>query len=311
LLGLLGALAAAQQLWTMTVVAAPTALLYLAFRALGEAEHARNLARTAQDAAQRALSQAEEAVRVRDGFLLAGSHDLRTPLTVVLGRTDLLLNMLNSGPVDAARMRPQLLALRSSALRMSATVEEMTDAAHLQMGQTLALNTGPLDLGALVQEAARLVSAANMHASIPIYVQAPAGVALAGDRARLERALHNIIGNAVKYSPKASPVHVEVQAGADYVTIRVRDHGFGILATDLPHIFTPFYRAANATGMPGSGIGLACVKAIVEQHGGRITVESVVEQGTIITVMLPHKLTTMPGRPQPSEQGYLAAKIAS
>jgi signal transduction histidine kinase len=311
LLGLLGALAAAQQLWTMIVLAIPTALLYLAFRALGQAEHARNLARAAQEAAHLALNQAEEAVRVRDGFLLAGSHDLRTPLTAVLGRTDLLLNMLNSGPEDAARMRAQLLALRTAAMRMSATVEEMTDAAHLQMGQTLALNTGQLEVDVLVQEAAAIVRAANIHASIPISVEAPAKVALVGDRARLERVLYNIIGNAVKYSPKASPVHVEVQAEADYVTIRVRDHGFGIRATDLPQIFTPFYRAANASGMPGSGIGLACAKAIVEQHGGRITVESVVEQGTIVTVMLPHKLTTVPGRPQPSAQGYLAAKIAS
>jgi signal transduction histidine kinase len=311
LLGLLGALAATQQLWTMIVLAIPTALLYLAFRALGQAEHARNLARDAQEAAHLALSQAEEAVRVRDGFLLAGSHDLRTPLTAVLGRTDLLLNMLNTGSVDAERMRAQLLALRTAAMRMSATVEEMTDAAHLQMGQTLALNTGLLEVDVLVQEAADIVSAANMHASTPISVEAPTKVTLVGDRARLERVLYNIIGNAVKYSPKASPVHVEVQAEADYVTIRVRDHGFGILATDLPHIFSPFYRAANASGMPGSGIGLAWAKAIVEQHGGKITVVSVVEQGTIVTVMLPHKLTTAPGRPPPSEQGYRAAKIAS
>jgi signal transduction histidine kinase len=298
LLGLLGALAAAQQLWTMAVLAIPTALLYLAFRALGQAEHARNVARAAQDAAQLALSQAEEAVRVRDSFLLTGSHDLRTPLTAVLGRTDLLLHMLNRTPVDADRLRAQLLALRTAAIRMNATVEEMTDAAHLQMGQTLALNTGLLDVGAMVQEAADIVRAANIHASTPISVQAPTEVALIGDRARLERVLHNIIGNAVKYSPKATPVHVEVWAEAEYVTIRVRDHGIGIPAADLPHLFTQFYRASNAIGMPGSGNGLACAKAIVEQHGGRITVESVVEQGTVVTVILPSRLTASPGNSQ-------------
>jgi signal transduction histidine kinase len=298
LFGLLGALAAAQQLWTMTVLVIPTALLYLAFRALGQAEHARNLARAAQDAAQLALNHAEEAVRVRDSFLLTGSHDVRTPLTAVLGRTDLLLHMLNRTPVDGDRLRAQLLALRTAAMRMNATVEEMTDAAHLQMGQTLALNTGLLDVGAMVQEAAELVRAANVHASTPISVQAPAEVTLVGDLARLERVLHNIIGNAVKYNPKATPVRVEVLAEANYVTIRVRDQGIGIPAADLPHLFTPFYRASNAIGLPGSGIGLASAKVIVEQHGGGITVESVVDQGTVITVTLPCTPTASPGNLQ-------------
>jgi signal transduction histidine kinase len=311
LIGLVGALAAAQQLWTTAVLALPTVLLYLTFRALGQAEHARNVARTAQDAAEQALRQAEQAVRVRDGFLLAGSHDLRTPLTAVLGRADLLLLLLSGGPVDADRLRAQLLALRSAALRMSTTIEEMTDAAHLQMGQILALNADPIEVDVLVQEAVHLANVATTHASTPISVQAAAGVALVGDRARLERVLHNIIGNAIKYSPEATPVHVEVRAEAEHVIITVRDQGIGIPTADLPHVFTPFYRASNTTSISGSGLGLTSAKAIVEQHGGRIAVESVVEQGTTVTVMLPHKLSTLPGSSQPPDQEHMAAKIAS
>ncbi len=112
-------------------------------------------------------------------------------------------------------------------------------------------------------------------------------VTIQGDRARLERVLHNILGNAVKYSPRGAPVEVEVVAHEGWAIITVRDHGVGIPADELPRLFTQFYRASTARGIPGKGIGLAGARAIVEQHGGRIEIESAVGQGTTVTVYLP------------------------
>ena len=99
--------------------------------------------------------------------------------------------------------------------------------------------------------------------------------------------LHNLIGNAVKYSPQGTPIDVAVQTQEQRVVITVRDQGVGIPAEELPRICTPFFRASTARGVKGTGIGLAGSKAIIEQHHGQITLESAVGQGTTVTVCLP------------------------
>jgi signal transduction histidine kinase len=113
------------------------------------------------------------------------------------------------------------------------------------------------------------------------------GVVIQGDRRQLERVMHNVIGNAIKYSPDGTPVHVSVGRHDQWAVIAVRDRGVGIPREELPHIFTPFYRASTARGIPGTGIGLSGSRMIVEQHGGQITVESAVGKGTTVVVRLP------------------------
>jgi signal transduction histidine kinase len=276
LIGLLGALAVTRQLWAMALLAIPTTLLYLAFRALGQAE--------------RAQQMAEEAVRMRDDFLLAGSHDLRTPLTVVLGRIELLQAALEAGRTpNAETLRRQLRASQQAALRMYSTVEEMTDLVHLQLGKTRALQLAPVDLGALVQETIAVVVGASSAGHAPIVVSGATSVVIEGDRARLGRVLENIIGNAVKYSPEATPIEIDLTAEAEWVIMTVRDQGVGIPTSEIPRVFEPFYRASTAAGIPGSGIGLAGARSIVEQHGGRITVESAAGVGTTVTILLPRR----------------------
>jgi signal transduction histidine kinase len=116
-----------------------------------------------------------------------------------------------------------------------------------------------------------------------------------GDRARLERVLQNVIGNAVKYSPDGAPVQVTASMQEGWDVVVVRDSGVGIPADELPHIFTHFYRASTARGFPGSGLGLAGAKTIVEQHGGHIRVQSAVGQGTTVVVSLPCALPWQDG----------------
>lgn len=281
LIGLLGALALTNQLWALALLAAPTALLYLAFRALSQAEQA-------QHTAEQARQLAEQAVRTRDDFLLAGSHDLRTPLTVVLGRIDLLKALLDSGKTpDPDMLGRQLLALQKAASRMFSTVEEMTDLVHLQLGQTLALHLEPVDLTALVQETIALVGSASSIGSAPVFMRGAADAVVEGDRARLGRMLQNIIGNAVKFTPDATPVRVDLATTDAWVTIAVSDRGVGIPAADLARVFEPFYRASTVAGIPGSGIGLAGARSIVEQHHGHITIESTAGLGTTVNIALP------------------------
>jgi len=109
------------------------------------------------------------------------------------------------------------------------------------------------------------------------------------DAARLERALDNLIGNAVKYSPGGGTVTVSLarDEAQQAAILSVRDEGLGIPAGDLPHIFERFHRAGNVGRIPGTGVGLAAVRQIVEQHGGPITVDSAPGQGSTFTVRLP------------------------
>jgi signal transduction histidine kinase len=99
--------------------------------------------------------------------------------------------------------------------------------------------------------------------------------------------LHNLIGNAVKYSAGGTAIDVGVQPQEQQAVITVRDQGVGIPTDELPHLFTRFFRASTARGVTGTGIGLAGSKAIIEQHHGHIAVESAVGQGTTVTVCLP------------------------
>jgi signal transduction histidine kinase len=108
-----------------------------------------------------------------------------------------------------------------------------------------------------------------------------------GDRLRLARVLHNLFGNAIKYSPQKTPVDVTVQRDGDTALIAVRDQGVGIPSDELPRIFTRFFRASTAAGISGTGIGLAGSKAVIEQHGGAIMLESSVGVGTTVSIRLP------------------------
>jgi signal transduction histidine kinase len=170
---------------------------------------------------------------------------------------------------------------------MLAAVDEMNDVAGLQMGQALDLHLEPVDVGMVLYSVAD--DALIQHGSRVVDVEVPVGAVVMGDRVRLERVMHNVVGNALKYSADCTAVRVEVSQDDAWVTVTVRDRGVGIPADDLPHVFTLFYRASTAVGVPGRGIGLAGARTIVEQHGGQITLQSALGEGTTVTITLPRR----------------------
>ncbi len=231
---------------------------------------------------------------MRDEFLIAASHDLRTPLTGVIGYTELMQMHLESGETpDREWLLSQIDALSRAGARMRTTVDEITDVAQLQMGQPLEFHVGLVDISAVVHGVATSMTVgARRLAGAPVEVDAPPGIIVRGDSGRLARVVGNIVGNAVKYSPLGTPVRATVTQDERWVTITVRDQGVGIPADELPHVFTHFYRASTALGIAGTGIGLAGAKTIVEQHGGHIAIQSVVGEGTTVEVLLPRIVET-------------------
>ncbi|HET7093700.1 MAG TPA: ATP-binding protein, partial [Thermomicrobiales bacterium] len=218
-------------------------------------------------AQDRARAAAEQAVRERDLFLSAVSHDLRTPLTGIKGRSQLLRRRIaRSGGGDAAYARDGLIQIEADVARMNALIEDLLDASRTRAGRAIELRREPVDLAELTRTAAAARQAD--YAPGEIQVSAPASLAIEADRARIERVVVNLLENAIKYSPRRGPIGIDLETAGEWATLTVRDEGIGIPAAERSRIFEPFQRGSNAAGFHGAGIGLAGVRQIVEQHGG-------------------------------------------
>ena len=236
---------------------------------------------------------AEHAVRERDRLLSIVAHDLRNPLASIQGAAQLLARRLaRNEPLDREPLSHTVEQIDRSAVRMNSLITEILDFSRMQAGVGLALSNRPTDLGELV---GRVVEEGRQTSPQHQIVFAAAGAPLVGewDPPRLERIIANLLDNAVKYSPPGSAIRVEIReahpAGAPArALVTVTDQGAGIPAADLPHIFEWYRRGTNVEAWtPGTGIGLAGARQIVEQYGGTITVESVEGQGSTFTVALP------------------------
>src|SRR5581483_8081999 len=175
--------------------------------------------------------------------------------------------------------------------QMAALVDELLDLARLQVGRSLELERHSTDLVALV---ARVVADCQETTTAHELRFESAVPRLEGlwDGARLERVVGNLLANAIKYSPAGGVVVVQTRevaaADARWAELQVQDHGMGIPRDELPRIFDRFYRGSRVVGqIRGSGIGLAAVRQIVEQHGGTVVVESAEGAGAVFTVCLP------------------------
>jgi signal transduction histidine kinase len=245
----------------------------------------------AAGARDRALAEARAAIRMRDEFLAAATHDLKTPLAAIKGQAQLLRRRAAGGPAGPADLASGLARIDAAATRMNRLVEELLDVAQLRIGQALRLQKQPTDLVALARAIAAEQQHGAPHHRLEVATVLPQLVGR-WDRDRLERVLTNLLGNAVKYSPSGGEITIcvgkETDAAGEWAVLAVRDQGIGVPAADLPHIFEPFYRAANTRGtVRGSGLGLASARQIAAQHGGRLTVVSEEGAGSTFTVRLP------------------------
>ena len=234
-----------------------------------------------------ALADVRQALQLRDEFLAAAAHDLKTPLTAISGYLQLIRRKFGDGLAPA--IAGSFDEVEQATSRMNDLISELLDVARLQSGQALDLNRRATDLVALARTVADQAARRARKHSIEIETPTPT---LTGswDPARIERVLTNLVSNAVKYSPAGGQIIIGVDRdgeGSGWAVVRVRDHGIGIPASDIPRLFTRFYRASNVAGLEGTGIGLEAVRRMVEQHGGTISVESTEGVGTTVTVRLP------------------------
>jgi len=235
---------------------------------------------------------AELALQVRNAFLSSVSHDLKNPLTSIKGTTQILQRRLNQGlPLDIDRLLQELTRIDSQTKKMGKMIDSLLDITQLQAGQELTLASESLDLVELVQRVVQMYQSTTYSPRIVIEALVPE-LMVFGDSIRLERVCSNLLSNALKYSFEGSTITVVVSQEEDgchsWAKLEVQDQGIGIPAGEVSHIFEPFYRASNVPGSGnGTGIGLASVSQIIEQHGGIITVESEEGVGTTFILHLP------------------------
>jgi PAS domain S-box-containing protein len=222
--------------------------------------------------------------RQRDDILRAVSHDLRNPLTVVLGQAQVLTRRLDKESLG--RQLQSIRAIESSAQRMNAMIQDLVDSARAESGQ-LALDLAPVDLYAYLPDLVQRLTGTMPVERIRIAL--PAGLPpVCADADRLDRILTNLLSNACKYSTPGTPVEVTAEQRDDEVITAVRDRGPGIPPEQLPQLFQRYVRAPAAREQrEGLGLGLFITRLLVEAHAGRIWAESEPSVGSTFSFSLP------------------------
>ncbi len=229
------------------------------------------------------ITHLKELDRIKSDFVTTVSHDLRSPLTSILGYIELIRR---SGPLNEVQ-RQFVERITSGVKSITVLIEELLELGKIEAG--FDQDREPTFMQPLVQQVIDSLNQQSEAKEQQVQVRLPDNLPLVlGNPLRLRQLTHNLIDNAIKYTPQGGQVRVSLRADNGFLILRIADTGIGIPAKDQPYIFDKFYRTDEAIDhFPGTGLGLSIVRGIVEAHGGRIWVESQVGAGTTFTVMLP------------------------
>ncbi|NOR83756.1 MAG: sensor histidine kinase [Ardenticatenales bacterium] len=242
------------------------------------------LQRRTQQTIQRAVQDHQAAAAAeRRRFLQRLDHELKNPLTAMRAG---LANLAWLAPEETGR--EALNSVEAQTLRLSRLAADLRKLAELE---TRDLECAPVEMGSLLQEVLEVAqerpeaSRRRLNLSLP---QAPWPLpAVEGDQDLLFLAVHNLVDNALKFTAPGDTVEIRAFEDGARVVIEVADTGSGILDEEVPHIWDELYRGQGARGVPGSGLGLALVRAIAERHGGQVNLRSRSGEGSVFTLRLP------------------------
>jgi two-component system, sensor histidine kinase and response regulator len=235
---------------------------------------------------QREIDYLRELSAMKDEFVQTVSHDLKNPLSVIMGYADLL------GTEEVITQDAEILsyvtAIRRRSDEMYELISNLLDLAKIEAG--MGLSTAPMRLDEFLDEQVESMRplAESKHLAF-VYTALPANITLFADAMRLGQVIRNLLSNAIKYTPEGRRVELSHTIQTARILLQVKDTGLGIPRQDLPNIFEKFYRVNTPehNTSKGTGLGLSIAKAIIEQHRGSIWVESELGKGSTFSIELP------------------------
>jgi PAS domain S-box-containing protein len=235
-----------------------------------------------------ARERAEAANRAKSLFLANMSHELRTPLNAIMGFADMMCQRV-FGALGSVRYEEYAGKIHDSAKQLLEQITNVLEVANIEAGM-LELVPEALDLAEVIEACSAEIDASARAKGVTVNVDA-AGLSLAADRRALRQILLQLLSNAVKFTPAGGHVSIEARQAGTNVSVVVRDDGVGIPESELPRLGRPFEQACAERYLTknGQGLGLALVRALSEKHGGTVSIESRIGEGTSVHVELPAK----------------------
>lgn len=234
-----------------------------------------------------AKTAAEEANRAKTDFLAKMSHELRTPLNAVIGFSEMIRNEM-FGPIQNADYKGYVHDIHTSGVHLLTMINDLLDISKIEAGR-MRIDETEVDLAAAVESCRRTLAHQAELSDIRLDVDLPAETpTLLVDEHAFIRILLNLVSNAIKFTPSGGKVSISCDpSDSGDIVVRVTDNGIGISEQDLPRVVEPFIQATTISDKGGTGLGLPITKHLVEMHGGRLEIESVVGEGTSVAVRLP------------------------
>ena len=255
------------------------------------AERTRDLQRISTEAIT-ARREAEEANNAKSTFMANMSHELRTPLNAVLGFSEIMQMEIMGAMPKAYKEYPG--HINTSAKHLLQMIEQLLDLSRIEAGH-LDLQESDIELSPLLEETVTVIRSAFSRDDSTLFIM-PESVRLGlhVDARHLKQTLINIVSNACKFSGQNDPVTLSASVSDGEAVIVVRDRGIGIAEEDVARLFNPYERseAQTARETEGTGLGLAISRSLIEAHGGTLTLDSVLDEGTVVTITLPSARVT-------------------
>jgi len=231
------------------------------------------------------ITKERETDRLKTDIIRSVSHEFRTPLSAIVGLTEMLID----GDIEGASARKYLLTIYEEGMRLSEMVSELLNISRIESGKD-SIRFSNIDFSEIIESIKGVLDTHITEKNITLLTEVdPAVKGFYGDREKLRQLLLNLLDNSIKYSDPGCYINLRVRHSGEYVILEASDTGWGIPESDLANLSKRFYRGTHGKRTKGTGLGLALCKEIVRIHHGSIEIKSILTKGTTVIVTLPYR----------------------